>query len=141
MLLWVKVFHVFAVISWMVGFLYLPRLFVYHCTAEAGSQLSETFKVMERRLLKGIMTPSMIATWIFGLWLAFLLDVWAEPWFILKFSLVFILTFMHFVVAKWTKSFANDENDKPQKFYRIVNEVPAVILILVLILVFVRPFS
>ena len=137
---WVKVAHIISVISWMVGFLYLPRLFVYHFDTKTGSECSDTFKVMERRLMKIIMTPAMIATWGFGIWLAVLSQAWSEGWFVTKFSLVFILTFLHFILVKWVKEFANDERLRSQKLYRIVNEVPAVIMILIVILVVVKPF-
>ena len=129
-----------GVISWMAALLYLPRLFVYHSKAEVGSVQSETFKTMERRLLKAIATPAMIATWVFGLWIASLYDVWAEAWFILKFICVVVLTVMHFFYAKLAKSFANDSNEKSDKFYRVINEVPAVLMIVIVIMVIVKPF-
>ena len=138
--LWVKSLHIISVISWMAAMLYLPRLMVYHCDAEQGSELSETLKVMERRLLKAIMTPAMIATWVFGIWLAFLYNVWAEPWFITKFFLVFVLTVIHFIAAGWVKKFASDSNQKSSKFFRVANEVPAVLMVLIVILVIVKPF-
>ncbi len=137
---WVKVAHIVSVISWMVGFLYLPRLMVYHYESAVGSETSETFKIMERRLLKAIMTPAMIATWIFGLWLVVLLDAWGEAWFISKFFLVLILTVFHGFAAGWVKEFARDERKRKQRFFRIVNEVPAVFMILIVILVVVKPF-
>ena len=138
--LWVKSLHIISVISWMAAMLYLPRLMVYHCDAEQGSELSETLKIMERRLLKAIMTPAMIATWVFGIWLAFLYDVWAEPWFVTKFFLVFVLTVIHFIAAGWVKKFASDSNQKSSKFFRVANEVPAVLMVLIVILVVVKPF-
>ena len=138
--LWVKSLHIISVISWMAAMLYLPRLMVYHCDAEQGSELSETLKVMEQRLLKAIMTPAMIATWVFGIWLAFLYDVWAEPWFVTKFFLVFVLTVIHFIAAGWVKKFASDSNQKSSKFFRVANEVPAVLMVLIVILVVVKPF-
>ena len=138
--LWVKSLHIISVISWMAAMLYLPRLMVYHCDAEQGSELSETLKVMERRLLKAIMTPAMIATWVFGIWLAFLYNVWAEPWFVTKFFLVFVLTVIHFIAAGWVKKFASDSNQKSSKFFRVANEVPTVLMVLIVILVVVKPF-
>ncbi|NKB51582.1 MAG: protoporphyrinogen oxidase HemJ [Rhizobiaceae bacterium] len=138
--LWVKAFHIIAVISWMASLLYLPRLFVYHCGAETGSVQSETFKVMERRLLKAIATPSMIATWIFGLWIASLYDVWADPWFMIKLVCVLLMTVMHFLYAKCARSFATDSNRKGEKYYRVINEVPAVLMIIIVIMVVVKPF-
>lgn len=137
---WVKVAHILSVISWMVGFLYLPRLMVYHSAAEPGGEASETFKVMERRLLKAIMTPAMIASWIFGLWLAVLIDAWAEGWFVSKFFLVLLLSALHGMAASWVKSFARDERKRPQRFYRIVNEVPALFMVFIVILVILKPF-
>lgn len=139
--LWIKALHVIAVMSWMASLLYLPRLFVYHSSAEVGSAQSETFKIMERRLLKAIATPSMIATWIFGLWAASLYDVWAELWFLIKFLCVILMTGMHFHYAKCVKSFANDSNEKSEKYYRVINEVPAVFMIVIVIMVIVKPFQ
>ncbi|MFD0916733.1 protoporphyrinogen oxidase HemJ [Pseudahrensia aquimaris] len=138
--LWVKSLHVIAMIAWMVGFLYLPRLFVYHAAEGVTPETSETFKVMERRLMKAIMTPAMIATWVFGIWIAALYNVWAEPWFIIKLALVLVLTVFHFISVGWMKAFAEDRNEKPQRFFRIANEVPTVLLIVIVILVVVKPF-
>jgi putative membrane protein len=142
LLLYVKAFHIIAVIAWMAGLLYLPRLFVYHAGAAKGSELSETFKVMERRLLRFITTPAMIATWVFGLWLAFsgLIDWRADGWFHLKLALVILLSAFHGLCAKWTKDFALDRNTHSARFYRIANEVPTLAMIAIVILVVVRPF-
>ena len=137
---WVKVLHLISVISWMVGFLYLPRLMVYHNETEPGSETSETFKVMERRLLKAIMTPAMIASWIFGLWLMVLLEAWQEGWFVSKLFLVLLLSAFHGFAAKWVREFAADERQRKTRFYRFANEVPTVLMILVVILVIVKPF-
>lgn len=137
---WVKVAHIVSVISWMVGFLYLPRLMVYHQQTNPGSEASEIFKVMERRLLKAIMTPAMLSSWIFGIWLMILLEAWNEAWFVTKLFLVLMLSFFHGVAAVWVKDFAIDQRKRSQRFYRIVNEIPAVVMILVVILVVVRPF-
>ena len=104
-MLWVKAWHIIFVVSWYAGLLYLPRLFVYHCDAEVGSVQSETFKTMESRLLKAIGTPAMIATWIFGIWIAVLYDTWAEVWFLIKFALVIAMTVVHFIYAKHAKQF------------------------------------
>lgn len=119
---------------------YLPRLCVYHADSAVGSDQSETFKIMERRLLKGIMTPAMIATWVFGIWLMILLEAWQEGWFVTKFFLVFLLSGYHGACAKWVKEFAADERKRKARFYRFVNEVPVVMMILVVILVVVKPF-
>ncbi len=137
---WLKVLHIISVISWMVGLLYLPRLMVYHADTEVGSDSSETFKIMERRLMKGIMTPAMIASWIFGLWLAWQGNLWAQGWFVTKFFLVILLTAQHGFNVKWMKEFAADERKRKPKFFRYVNEIPTVLMILVVILVEVQPF-
>lgn len=137
---WVKALHVIAVISWMAGLLYLPRLFVYHCEAEPGGEHSETLKVMERRLLRAIMTPAMVAAWIFGLWTAWLIDAWADPWFHAKLLLVVVLSAAHMAMASWRKDFERDANTRSHKFFRIANEVPTLIMIAVVILVIVKPF-
>jgi putative membrane protein len=129
------------VIAWMAGMLYLPRLFVYHCQVAPGSEGSERFKVMERKLLKGIINPSMMAVWIFGLALAWLTEAYLEHWFQLKFLLVVILSGVHgFLVGRW-RDFAQDSNRYSERFYRIINEVPALLMIGIVILVIVRPFS
>ena len=142
---WIKAFHIIAVIAWMAGMLYLPRLFVYHCAAEKGSVQSETFKVMERRLLRAIINPAMVATWVFGLWLAWLgpdsrYGWFASPWLWAKLVLVLALSAVHGMLARWGKDFAADHNVHSQKFYRIVNEIPAILLIGIVILVVVKPF-
>jgi protoporphyrinogen IX oxidase len=138
---WIKALHVIAVIAWMAGMLYLPRLFVYHCEAEAGSRQSETFKVMERRLLKAIINPAMVVTWLAGLYL-----VWAGHWLVqswwiyAKLVLVLILSGVHGLFARWVKDFAADRNRRSQKFYRVINEVPTILMIGIVILVVVKPF-
>jgi protoporphyrinogen IX oxidase len=137
---WVKAFHIIAVIAWMAGMLYLPRLFVYHCAAEKGSIQSETFKVMERRLLRAIINPAMIATWVLGLWLAWASDAWTAGWFRGKLVLVLVLTATHGLLARWHKDFAADRNRHPAKFYRLVNELPTVLMIGIVILAIVKPF-
>ena len=137
---WIKAFHLIASIAWMAGMLYLPRLFVYHCDAEPGSKQSETFKVMERRLLKAIINPAMIATWVLGLWLAWSAGWWASGWFHAKLALVVVLSAVHGLFAKWTKDFAADRNRPSAKFYRWINELPTVLMIGIVILVIVKPF-
>jgi putative membrane protein len=139
---YIKAFHIIAVIAWMAGLLYLPRLFVYHAMSKTGSEQSETFKVMERRLLRYITTPAMLAAWIFGLILAFspLIDWSKDGWFHAKLLLVVVLSGFSGLLAKWTKDFAADRNTHTPRFYRIVNEVPTVLMILIVILVVVRPF-
>jgi len=142
---WIKAFHIIAVIAWMAGMLYLPRLFVYHCAAEKGSVQSETFKVMERRLLRAIINPAMVATWVFGLWLAWLgpdsrYGWFASGWLWAKIILVLGLSAVHGLLARWRKDFAQDRNRHSQKFYRIINEVPTVLMILIVLLVVLKPF-
>ena len=138
--LWVKALHIIAVIAWMAGMLYLPRLFIYHCAAAPGSVQSETFKIMERRLLRAIINPAMIAAWIFGLMLVAHLDVWSAPWMSAKFALLLAMTAIHGAFARWRRHFANDANRHTARFYRFMNEVPTVLLIGIVILVVVRPF-
>ena len=140
MYLWLKAFHVIAVIAWMAGMLYLPRLFVYHCEAEAGSRQSETFKVMERRLLKAIINPAMIVTWLLGLWLAWSGGWYASPWLQAKVVLVLGLSALHGFFVRWVRDFAADRNTHSQKFYRVINEVPTILMIGAVILVVVKPF-
>ncbi len=137
---WVLALHVISVIAWMAGLLYLPRLFVYHAEATPGSEMSETFKVMERRLLRVIMNPAMIGVWIFGIWNLVLGEWWREPWMHAKLTLVVILTVYHHLLARWRKDFAEDRNTRSAKFYRMTNEVPTVIMIGIVILVLVKPF-
>jgi protoporphyrinogen IX oxidase len=137
---WLKAFHVIAVIAWMAGMLYLPRLFVYHCAAEKGSVQSETFKVMERRLLRAIINPAMIATWLLGLWLAWAGHWFDSGWLQAKLALVLAMSALHGLFARWVKAFAADANTHSQKFYRIINEVPTILLIVIVILVVVKPF-
>jgi putative membrane protein len=139
-ILWIKAFHVISVIAWMAGMFYLPRLFVYHTETIAGSAESERFKVMERKLLRMIVNPAMIATWVFGLTLAVLTGAYEEGWFKAKFVLVVILSGVHGYFAGRVKAFAQDRNDKPARFYRILNEVPPVLMVFIVILVIVQPF-
>jgi putative membrane protein len=137
---WAKAFHVIAVIAWMAGMLYLPRLFVYHCEAEVGSKQSETFKVMERRLLRAIINPAMIAAWLLGLGLAYEGGWFAFHWLQAKIVLVLILSGIHGLLARWVGDFAADRNRHSQKFYRIINEIPAVLMVGIVILAVVKPF-
>jgi putative membrane protein len=138
--LWLKALHVIAVIAWMAGMLYLPRLFVYHCEAEIGSKQSETFKVMERRLLRAIINPAMVATWVLGLWLAWEGGFFKSGWLHGKLLLVLILSGLHGLFTRCVREFAEDRNVHSQKFYRVVNEVPAILMIGIVILVVVKPF-
>ena len=137
---WLKAFHLIAVIAWMAGMLYLPRLFVYHCEAEPGSKQSETFKLMERRLLRFILNPAMVVTWVIGLWLAWHGGLYRAGWFEAEFVLVLGLSGVHGLLARWVKDFAADRNRRSQKFYRIINEMPTVLMIAIVILAVVKPF-
>ncbi|MGB3867637.1 MAG: protoporphyrinogen oxidase HemJ [Xanthobacteraceae bacterium] len=137
---WIKAFHVIAVISWMAGMLYLPRLFVYHCAAEVGSKQSETFKVMERRLLKAIINPAMIVVWVLGLYLAWDGGWFMSGWFHVKLFLVLVLSGVHGLFSRWVREFGQDRNTRSQKFYKIINEVPTVLMIGIVIMVIVKPF-
>ncbi|MEM8986709.1 MAG: protoporphyrinogen oxidase HemJ [Pseudomonadota bacterium] len=139
---WIKVLHILAVIAWMAGLMYLPRLFVYHTGAKPGGELSETLKVMERRLLKGIMNPAMVAVWLFG---GLLLAVqWsnyaASAWFAVKFVFVAAITGLHHYYVRIQKAFAEDRNVRSAKHYKILNEAPFVFLIVIVIMVIVKPF-
>lgn len=140
--LWIKALHVISVIAWMAGLLYLPRLFAYHAEAEPGSAQSETFKIMERRLLRVIMNPAMVSTYLFGITMLFLPDVvdWSRGWIYVKLAFVVVLTVLHHVFSLWRKRFARNENRHTARFFKAVNEVPTVAMITIVILVIVRPF-
>jgi putative membrane protein len=137
---WLKALHVIAIIAWMAGMLYLPRLFVYHCDAGIGSQQSETFKLMERRLLRVIINPAMVASWALGLWLAWEGGWFKAGWLHAKLVLVLALSGLHGFFVRCVRDFANDDNRHSQRFYRIVNEVPTVLMIAIVILAVVKPF-
>ena len=137
---WIKAFHVVAVISWMAGMLYLPRLMVYHAEAQTGSIQSETFKIMERRLLKAIINPAMILTWVLGLYLAWYAFGFKGGWLHAKLLLVILLSGIHGVLVKHVRAFAEDRNEKSPRYFRIINEVPAVLMLGIVILVIVKPF-
>jgi putative membrane protein len=140
--LWIKAFHIISIVAWMAGLLYLPRLFVYHAGAASGSELSETLKVMERRLLRLIMNPAMIAAYVFGLML-----LAAQPgflqqgWMHVKLACVLLLTGLHHADVRLMKKFARDANTRSVRFFRIFNEIPALLLIIIVIMVVVKPFS
>ena len=138
--LWIKAAHVIAIISWMAGMLYLPRLFIYHCDAEKGSVQSETFKVMERRLLTIILNPAMVIAWGLGLWLAWIGQFYSSPWFIAKLALVLALSAVHGYFSAAVRAFNEDRNDKSPRHWRVVNEIPTVLMIGIVILVIVKPF-
>ena len=137
--LWLKALHVIAIIAWMAALLYLPRLFVYHVDAAAGSVQSETFKVMERRLLKAIATPAMLASWAFGLAVAHVADAWSSGWFHIKLACVLGLTVIHMMLARQMRRFAEDRNEHTAKYFRILNEVPTLLMIVIVVMVIVKP--
>lgn len=138
---WIKALHVISVIAWMAGLLYLPRLFVYHADAAPGSELSETFKVMERRLLKAIMNPAMISSVVFGLILMSASGpaIWQTTWFPVKIGAIVVMMVQHMYMGKWRRAFAEDRNERSARFFRFMNEVPTVLMILVVIMVIVQP--
>ena len=139
---WIKALHVISMVAWMAGMFYLPRLYVYHVDATAGSELSETLKVMERRLLRAIINPAMISTFIFGIWMLVLVpDYLSEPWMHVKLACIVIMTAFHGGLARWRRQFAADANPHSERFYRIANEVPTILLIVIVIMVIVKPFS
>lgn len=138
--LWLKAFHIISVIAWMAGMFYLPRLFVYHAETQAGTPQSETFKVMERRLLKAIITPAMISTWVFGLWVAYEGGFFADGWLHAKLALVLAMSGLHGYLAKCVRVFAADANTRTARHYRIVNEIPTVFMVIIVVLVVLKPF-
>jgi len=137
---WVKAVHIMAVISWMAGLFYLPRLFVYHADATVGSETSETFKTMERRLIRIIMTPAMLVTWVTGALLAWGYSFYADGWFLVKFALVLAMSAFHGKAVSWQKAFAQDANTQGNAFYRKINEVPTLLMVAIVILVVIKPF-
>ena len=138
---WIVALHVIAMVAWMAGMFYLPRLFVYHTATAPGSETSETFKVMERKLLRIIINPAMAATWVFGL-----LALWAQPawlmqgWMHVKLLAVVLLSVLHMMLAHWRRAFEEDRNSHSGRFYRMINEVPTVLLIIIVVMVVVKPF-
>ena len=139
---WILSFHLISLIAWMAALFYLPRLYVYHCQVKVGSAESERFKVMERRLLKQIMTPAMISTWVFGILLVLTPGIitWTEGWWYVKLVSVLLLSGFHGATSKWRKDFLNDRNRRPERFYRFANEVPTVLMVVIVIMVIVKPF-
>jgi len=139
---WIKSLHVISMIAWMAGMLYLPRLFVYHCDVARGSAESERFKVMERRLFKLITNPAMIATWIFGLLLVATPGIvdWSAGWWHVKFLCVILMSGVHGVLSARRRAFLEDRNTKSQRYFRILNEVPTLLMILIVFMVIARPF-
>jgi protoporphyrinogen IX oxidase len=140
MILWLKALHVIAIIAWMAGMLYLPRLFVYHAEAARGSPVSETFKVMERRLLRAIVNPSMILVFLTGFTLVYVTGDWREGWWQVKFILVLGLAGLHGYFVRCVRAFAEDANKRPARFYRVLNEAPTILMIPIVVLAVVKPF-
>ena len=139
--LWFKAFHIIAVIAWMAGMLYLPRLFVYHCEIKPGTDEYARFVTMEKRLMRIIVNPSMIAVWIFGLLVATSMGAWTQPWLHAKLLLVIALSGLHGMFSRWRRDFEQGKNTRTQRFYRIVNEVPAALMIFIVLLVVLKPFA
>jgi putative membrane protein len=139
---WIKSAHIVSVVAWLAGLLYLPRLYVYHADAAPGSDKSETFKLMERRLLRGIMNPAMIAAYVFGIALAATpgLVSWSMGWIWVKLAGVAGLTLYHYLLSRWRKEFAEDRNRRRARFYRFINEIPFLVLILIVVMVVAKPF-
>lgn len=140
--LWFKALHLIAMVAWMAGMLYLPRLYVYHADTEPGSPQSETFKVMERRLLRAIVNPAMIAAWVFGALMLWNLspDIWSQGWIWVKLAMLLGLGVMHGLFSRWRREFEQDKRLRPARTYRIANEVPTVMLVVIVIMAVVRPF-
>jgi putative membrane protein len=140
--MWYKAIHVISVISWMAAMFYMPRLFVYHTRAKIGSEMDRTFQLMEHKLLKIIMTPSMILTYFFGILIAYIYGFVAlGVWFHIKMTAVLGLTIFHGLLAKWRKDFINGNNNHSEKFYRLMNEIPPILMIIAVIMVIVKPFE
>jgi len=139
---WIKAFHLISVIAWMAGMFYLPRLYVYHCEVKPGTAESERFKVMERRLLRQIVNPAMIATWTFGILLVLTPGVidWSWGWWHVKLAMVVLMSGFHGELSRWRRDFLEDRNRRPQRFYRIANEVPTLLVVIIVVMVIVRPF-
>jgi len=139
--LWIKALHIISVMAWMAGMLYLPRLFVYHAAAQKSSELSETLKIMERRLLRFIINPAMITAFIFGgLMLWSMPELFQELWMHIKLMALVLMTAVHGLYARWRKTFERDENIRPARFYRIWNEVPTVLMIVIVLMAVAKPF-
>jgi putative membrane protein len=137
---WIEALHIISVISWMAGMLYLPRLYVYHASAKKGSELSETLKIMERRLLRFIINPAMIASYIFGIWMLTIRpELLHMPFFQIKLTSVLGLQITHALLARYRRAFANDRNAHSAKFFRVLNEAPTILMIIIVIMAIVHP--
>lgn len=139
---WIKALHLISVIAWMAGMFYLPRLYVYHVDALAGSAQSETFKLMERRLLRAIINPAMVASFVFGIWMLTLLgaSVWSEGWWHVKLTMIILMSAYHGFLSRWRRDFEADRNRRSARFYRFANEIPTVLMIVIVVMVIVKPF-
>lgn len=139
---WIKALHLISVIAWMAGMFYLPRLYVYHVDAPAGSAQSETFKLMERRLLRAIINPAMVASFVFGIWMLILLgaSVWSEGWWHVKLTMIILMSAYHGFLSRWRRDFEADRNRRSARFYRFANEIPTVLMIVIVVMVIVKPF-
>lgn len=139
---WTKAFHVISIIAWMAGMFYLPRLYVYHCDLRVGSAEGERFKVMERRLLKQIINPAMIAAWVFGIMLVLTPGIidWSAGWWHVKLTMVLLMSGFHGALSRWRRDFLEDRNTRSQRFYRLANEAPTLLVIVIVVMVIVRPF-
>ena len=138
---WIKALHVISVIAWMAGMLYLPRLYVYHADSAQGSELSETLKIMERRLLRAIINPAMVAAFGFGGWMIYLeQSLLEQPWMWVKLGAVLVMGALHGAFSRWRRDFASDQNRHPARFYRFMNEAPTLLMVIIVVMVIVRPF-
>ena len=139
---WTKALHIISMVAWMAGMFYLPRLYVYHCDMQPGSRESERFKVMEYRLLKQIINPAMIATWVFGILLVLTPGVidWTSGWWHVKLTAVLLMSGFHGAMSKWRREFMEDRNRRSHRYYRFANEVPTLLLMVIVVMVIVRPF-
>ena len=139
---WFKALHIISVISWMAGMFYLPRLYVYHSMTKPGSEMDKTFQTMEYRLFKIIMNPSMISTYVFGIITSHIYGFGAlGKWFHIKMLMVIILTILHGIFARWRKDFVGGKNTRSDKFYRFINEIPVVLMIVAVFMVVLKPFD
>ena len=137
---WIKALHVISIIAWMSGIFYLPRLFIYRCMQKDGSDAAKTLELMALKLIKIIMTPAMISSWLFGLTLAIFYIDWSETWFLVKFLMVTAMTIYHFTSVKWHREIVAGNNQHSERFYRMANEVPTVLMMIIVIMVIVKPF-
>jgi putative membrane protein len=138
---WIKALHVISVIAWMAGMLYLPRLYVYHADSAQGTEVSETLKIMERRLLRAIINPAMVAAFGFGGWMIYLeQSLLEQPWMWVKLGAVLVMGALHGAFSRWRRDFASDQNRHPARFYRFMNEAPTLLMVIIVVMVIVRPF-